>query len=56
MRKKKQFSAKINEIEFRNTIEKIKEKYGSSQARGPVGVVASGLHHSHSNVESEPCL
>ena len=23
--------------------------YGGSQARGPVGPVAAGLHHSHSN-------
>ena len=32
--------------------------YGSSQARGPVGAVAAGLHHSHShnNARSEPCL
>ena len=27
--------------------------YGGSQARGPVGAVADGLHHSHSNVRSE---
>ena len=25
----------------------------SSQARGPIGAVASSLHHSHSNSESE---
>ena len=30
--------------------------YGSSQARGPVGAVAAGLHHSHSNTRSELCL
>ena len=30
--------------------------YGSSQARGRIGAVASGLHQSHSNVGSEPCL
>ena len=30
--------------------------YGSSQARGPVGVTAAGLQHSHSNTRSEPCL
>ena len=30
--------------------------YGGSQARDPVGVVAAGLHHSHSNTGSEPCL
>ena len=30
--------------------------YGGSQARGLIGVVASGLHHSHSNVRSEPRL
>ena len=27
-----------------------------SQARGPTGAVATGLHHSHSNVGSEPHL
>ena len=30
--------------------------YGSSQARGRIGAVASGLHHSHSNTGSKPCL
>ena len=30
--------------------------YGGSQARGPVGAVASGLHQSHSNLGSEPRL
>ena len=25
------------------------EAYGGSQARGPFGAVAAGLHHSHSN-------
>ena len=25
------------------------EAYGGSQARGPIGDVAAGLHHSHSN-------
>ena len=30
--------------------------YGGSQARGPIGAVAAGLHHSHSNTGSEPCL
>ena len=30
--------------------------YGSSQARGPIRAVAAGLHCSHSNGESEPCL
>ena len=29
------------------------EAYGSSQARGPVRVVAAGLCHSHSNSGSE---
>jgi len=31
---------------------------GDSQARGLIGAVAAGLHHSHShsNVGSEPCL
>ena len=30
--------------------------YGDSQARGPIGAEATGLHHSHSNAKSEPCL
>ena len=30
--------------------------YGSSQARGRIGATAAGLHHSHSNSESEPRL
>ena len=30
--------------------------YGGSQVRGLTGVVATGLHHSHSNMESELCL
>ena len=30
--------------------------YGRSQARGRIGAVAAGLHHSHSNAGSEPCL
>ena len=30
--------------------------YGDSQARGPIGAVAPGLHHSHSNTGSELCL
>ena len=28
--------------------------YGGSQARGQIGAVAAGLHHSHSNARSEP--
>ena len=31
----------------------IHEAYGSSQARGPTGAVAAGLHHSHSNTGSK---
>ena len=27
--------------------------YGGSQTRGPVGAVAAGLHHSHSNARSK---
>ena len=27
-----------------------------SQAKGPISAVAAGLHHSHSNAGSEPCL
>ena len=27
--------------------------YGGSQARGRIGAVAAGLHHSHSNTKSE---
>ena len=30
--------------------------YGGSQARGPIGATATGLHHSHSNTRSELCL
>ena len=30
--------------------------YGGSQARGQIGDVATGLHHSHSNAGSEPGL
>ena len=30
--------------------------YGGSQARGLIGAPASGLHHSHSNARSQPCL
>ena len=30
--------------------------YGSSHARGRIGAVASGLHHSHSNAGSKLCL
>ena len=30
--------------------------HGGSQARGRIGAAASGLHHSHSNVGSEPRL
>ena len=30
--------------------------YGGSQARGLMGAVAAGLHHSHSNARSEPHL
>ena len=29
------------------------EAYGGSQARGPVGATAAGLHHSHSNTRSK---
>ena len=32
------------------------EAYGGSQTGGPIGAVAAGLHHSHSNVGSEPHL
>ena len=30
--------------------------YGGSQARGPIGATAAGLHHSHSNTRYEPRL
>ena len=30
--------------------------YGGSQARGPIGAAATGLHQSHSNAESKLCL
>ena len=29
---------------------------GGSQARGLIGAVAAGLHHSHSNAGSKTCL
>ena len=29
---------------------------GGSQARGPIGATAAGLHHSHSNARSKPSL
>ena len=30
--------------------------YGGSQAREQIVAVAGGLHHSHSNARSKPCL
>ena len=30
--------------------------YGGSQARGQIGAIAAGLHHSHSNSGSEQCF
>ena len=30
--------------------------YGGSQSMGLIGAVAAGLHQSHSNTRSEPCL
>ena len=30
--------------------------YRSSQARGLIGAIATGLHHRHNNLGSEPCL
>ena len=30
--------------------------YGNSQVMGLIGVIAAGLHHSHSKVGSEPSL
>ena len=32
------------------------EANGSSQARGPIGAVAAGLHHSHSDTRSKSRL
>ena len=32
------------------------EAYEGSQARGRIGAVATGLHHSHSHARSEPRL
>ena len=32
------------------------EAHGNSQARGQIGATAAGLHHSHSNAGSKPCL
>ena len=34
----------------------IPKAHGGSQARGQIGAVAAGLHHSHSNARSEPHL
>ena len=39
-------------LSFRATL----AAYEGSQARGQVGAVAAGLHHSHSSTGSEPCL
>ena len=30
--------------------------YGSSQGRGGIRAIAASLHHSHSNMGSEPCM
>ena len=30
--------------------------YGSSQARGRIGVIAAALGHSHNDARSEPCV
>ena len=30
--------------------------YGGSQAKGPIGAVATGLQQSHSNTGFKPCL
>ena len=30
--------------------------HGGSQARDPIRSAAAGLHHSHSNARSQPCL
>ena len=30
--------------------------YGGSQASSQIGAAAAGLHHSHSNSGSKPCL
>ena len=32
------------------------EAHGGSQARGQIGAVVTGLHHSHSNARTEPYL
>ena len=32
------------------------EAYRDSPARGPIGAIATGLHHSHSSTGSEQCL
>ena len=37
-------------------LELLPEAHGGSQARGQIRVVAVGLHHSHSNSGSKPCL
>ena len=42
----------FNSFFFRDTL----SAYGGSQARDQIRAIAAGLHHSHSNVGSEPCL
>ena len=46
------YMSKFTEMKFRAT----PAAYGGSQARGWTGAVAASLHHSHSNVRSEPHL
>ena len=41
---------------FKNLFRAMPMAYGGSQAMGRIRDEASGLHHSHSNAGSEPCL
>jgi len=38
---------------YKNLFRAIPMAYGGSQARGQIGAVAAGLHHSHSNMGSK---
>ena len=50
-------SHRINTLFFFSSFSRaVPTAYGGSQARGPIGAVAYGLHHSHSSSESEPQL
>ena len=41
------------QIKKKNLFRALPAAHGGSQARGRIGAVADGLHHSHSNARSE---